>query len=322
MTTSLKNILVGKPPSPNALSGKIRFDNFFLGGGTGFIGTHLCTLLKSKGYGVTVISRMPGPQRMTWNDLKQSGLPVGTSAVINLAGQNVLDPKQRWNAGFKQNVFNSRINTTGALANAINETNHKPEVFITLSGVGIYKPDSKKLYDEASQGEEFDFLSRLCHEWEKAAQLPPNGGTRQVIIRSGVVLGRDGGMIKQLYLPFFLGLGGPVASGEQFLPWIHIDDLTRLIVFAMENEQIKGILNGVAPERITNKQFSQAFAGAMRRPALIPVPKFVLDVLLSEERANMLTLGQKVVPKRVEKLGFKYYYPDIVSACKEVVQKT
>ncbi|RZC33677.1 Epimerase and/or DUF1731 domain containing protein [Asbolus verrucosus] len=291
-----------------------------VGGGSGFIGTHLCNVLKNKGYGVTVISRMPGPQRMTWNDLNDSGLPHGTTAVINLAGQNVLDIKQRWNAGFKQNVFNSRINTTSSLAKAILNAEVKPSIFVTLSGVGIYKPDKYKEYDEDSVGEEFDFLSHLCHEWENAAKLPVCD-TRRVTIRSGVVLGRTGGMIKQLYLPFYFGLGGPVAPGDQFLPWIHMSDLTRLILFAMENPKVNGIFNGVAPQTVTNKEFTEAFASAMRRPAFIPVPKFVLDLLLNEERANMLTQGQKVLPKRVASLGFKFEFPDIKSACKEVVKK-
>ncbi|XP_044270343.1 epimerase family protein SDR39U1 [Tribolium madens] len=291
-----------------------------VGGGTGFIGSHLCKTLKSQGYGVTVISRMPGPQRMTWNDLNRVGLPEGTTAVINLAGQNVLDMKQRWNAGFKQNVFNSRINTTLSLAKAISNAQNKPSVFVTISGVGIYKPDKVREYDETSVEPEFDFFSRLCHEWEKAAKLPA-GPTRQVTIRSGVVLGRNGGMIKQLYLPFFCGLGGPVMPGDQYLPWIHIDDLTGLILFALKNGKVDGTLNGVAPQNITNKEFSDAFAKAMRRPAFFPVPKFVLNVLLNEERANMLTEGQKVLPKRTMALGFQYKYPDIASACQQVVTK-
>ncbi|EFA00825.1 Epimerase family protein SDR39U1-like Protein [Tribolium castaneum] len=291
-----------------------------VGGGTGFIGSHLCNALKSQGYGVTVISRMPGPQRMTWNDLNRVGLPEGTTAVINLAGQNVLDMKQRWNAGFKQNVFNSRVNTTSSLAKAISNAQNKPSVFVSISGVGIYKADKVREYDEASVEPEFDFFSRLCHEWEKAAKLP-KGPTRQVTIRSGVVLGRNGGMIKQLYLPFFCGLGGPVMPGDQYLPWIHIEDLTGLILFALKNDKVEGTLNGVAPQNVTNKEFSDAFAKALRRPAFFPVPKFVLNVLLSEERANMLTEGQKVLPKRTMSLGFQYKYPDIASACQQVVTK-
>lgn len=199
---------------------------------------------------------MPGPQRISWHEIQSAGIPAETMAVVNLAGQNVLDVKQRWNAGFKQNVWNSRVNTTAALAKAITATKKRPNVFITISGVGIYRPCGDMEYTEDSRNEEYDFLSKLCHEWEAAAKIPVDANVRQVTIRSGVVLGRHGGMIKQLYLPFYLGLGGPILPGSQYLPWIHISDLTRLILFAIENDKIKGILNGVAPQTITNKMFS------------------------------------------------------------------
>lgn len=206
---------------------------------------------------MTVISRMPGPQRITWNDLHNQGLPAGTTTVINLSGQNVMDAKQRWNKGFKQNIFNSRINTTLSLAQAIDRADNKPQLFITFSGVGIYKPDQNREYHEDSAvDKEFDFFSHLCQEWENAAQLP-RGPTRRVTIRSGVVLGKNGGMIKQLYLPFYLGLGGPVLPGNQYLPWIHIDDIVGMILFAMSNFSVEGTLNGVAPQIITNKEFSE-----------------------------------------------------------------
>lgn len=228
-----------------------------IGGGSGFVGKHLSKLLQNKGYGVKIISRMPGPQRMSWQDLSKNGLPEDTTAVVNLAGQNVLDMSQRWTAGFKQNVWNSRINTTHALAAAIDLAEEKPSAFILMSGVGIYQPSETEEYTEKSISTEFDYLSKMCHHWEKAAALSDNTFCRQVTIRSGVVLGRDGGMIKQLYLPFFMGLGGPVGTGKQYLPWIHINDITRMIVFSIENNNVKGVMNGVAPQQVTNGQFSK-----------------------------------------------------------------
>nr|CAH7713264.1 unnamed protein product [Callosobruchus chinensis] len=229
--------------------------NVLIGGGTGFIGSALRNVLRGKGYGITVISRMPGPSRISWNDLNQKGLPKDTTAVVNLAGQNVMDFTRRWTAGFKQNVYNSRVNTTAALAKAIDDASVKPSVFVTISGVGAYKPDPKKEYTEESPCGNFDFFSKLCKDWESAAKLSKEK-CRVVTIRSGVVLGRDGGMIKQLYLPFYLGLGGPIGMGDQFMPWIHIDDLTSLIVYAIENPKVEGVLNGVAPTPCTNKEFS------------------------------------------------------------------
>lgn len=199
---------------------------------------------------------MPGPQRLTWQDIKTFGIPNNTVALVNVAGQNVLDPTRRWTPGFKQNVWNSRVKTTETLSKEIMKAYEKPLVFVTISGVGVYKPSQDAIYCESSIEKEFDFLSKLCIEWEKAAKLPLEVNCRQVTIRSGVVLGRKGGMVQQIYLPFCLGLGGPMGSGNQYLPWIHIEDLTRLILFAIETEHVTGILNGVAPQTITNKQFS------------------------------------------------------------------
>lgn len=289
-----------------------------LGGGTGFIGSAFNYLLKKKGYSVTIISRMPGPQRLTWFDITSNGLPEGVTAVVNLAGQNVLDPTRRWTPGFKQNVRNSRVNTTHTLAQAITKARQKPNVFVSMSGVGVYKPSTAAEYDEDSDvGMPFDFLSELCHEWEAAARLPDKN-VRSVTVRSGVVLGRQGGMIKQLYVPFFFGLGGPVGTGKQFMPWIHLTDMCYLLLFAIENSNVTGILNGVAPQVITNGEFAKAFASALQRPAFLPLPEFAVNIMFGKERAKIMTEGQKVLPKRVLQYGFTYSYPDITSAAKEV----
>ena len=131
------------------------------------------------------------------------------------------------------------------------------------------------------------------------------------------MLGRRGGMIAELFWPFFCGLGGPVASGEQYLPWIHLHDIARLFLFAIENKPVEGVLNGVSPDLVTSKEFAKAFGSSLWRPALIPLPEFACNFLLGPERAKMLTQGQKVIPKRTLESGFKYEYPDIRSACKE-----
>lgn len=291
-----------------------------VGGGRGFIGSHLCKSLCNKQFNVKIISRMPGPNHLTWHDIEQCGLPARTTAVVNVAGQNVLDPTKRWTAGFKQNVWNSRVRTTATLTKAIIDATDKPKAYVTISGVGVYKPSPFKEYVEDDITEEFDFFSKLGIEWERAAKLPESlSQCRQVTVRSGVVLGKDGGMIKQLYLPFFLGLGGPVGSGSQYLPWIHIEDLARLIVFAIETEGVDGILNGVAPQTITNKEFTDTFAKVLWRPAVLPLPESVLNTIFNKERAKLLTEGQKVLPKRTQAMGFNYIYPDIKSACEELI---
>ncbi|XP_026316795.1 epimerase family protein SDR39U1 isoform X2 [Hyposmocoma kahamanoa] len=286
-----------------------------IGGGTGFIGSRLGELLIRSSYTVTNVSRMPGINNISWTDLECTGLLPMTNAVVNCAGQQVMDLTKKWTPGFKQNVASSRIYTTKALAKAVNTAKHKPKVFVLITGVGAYEASPYCRYDESSAITGKDFFSTLCKDWEAAADIKPP--VRLVIIRSGVVIGRWGGMIKNMFLPFWLGLGGRLGDGKQFLPWIHIDDLCRMIQFAIESK-IEGIVNGVAPQVITNEEFTQAFANALRRPAILPVPEFVLNTLLNPERAMMLTQGQHVVPKRALENGFKFHYPCIDYACREV----
>ncbi|XP_012286099.1 epimerase family protein SDR39U1 [Orussus abietinus] len=286
-----------------------------VGGGTGFIGSSLVRALRSAGARVLIVCREPEQENeISWEDVKRSGLPADISGVINVAGQNVLDPLKRWSPKFKEEVWDSRVQTTKILASAIVKTN--AEVFTTISGVAYYKP-SDKIYTENTKCEKYDFLSELCHEWEAAAKLPINCNIRQVVIRSGVVLGRTGGMIKQIFYPFYLGMGGPIGSGEQYMPWIHINDLCNLFIHVLIRSNVSGVLNGVAPQIITNEQFTKAFAAALHRPALIPVPIPILSLIFHPERAKIMTEGQKVVPKRVLETGFQYEYSTIVSACKK-----
>lgn len=150
------------------------------GGGTGFIGTHLTNLLKKSGYNVLTVSRMPGLHRITWHELTEKGFPNDTIAAVNVAGQNVLDPMRRWTSGFQQNVWNSRINTTNAFVRAITQARTKPDVFVSISGVSLYRPSETKIYTEDDGGENFDYMSNLCLHWEKAAELPATEKTRLV----------------------------------------------------------------------------------------------------------------------------------------------
>lgn len=215
-------------------------------------------------------------------------------------------------------MWNSRINSTSLIVRAIKSAAEKPEVFINISGVSNYKPDDKKIYTEDDPSQEYDFMSKLCIEWEKAATISQDVGVRNVKIRTGVVLGREGGMINSLILPFWFGFGGPVGEGKQPLPWIHIADLCNLIKFSIENPKVEGVLNGVAPQIVTNGEFSKSFAKALWRPALIPLPEFVVDTLFSKERSVLLTTGAKIKPKRTLETGFKYEFGEIFPACKDV----
>jgi len=294
---------------------KERPEKVIVAGGSGFVGREVCLNLRKAGYEVIVLSRSSGQFRMTWDDLNEDGLPSGTRAVVNLAGQNVLDPFSRWSPTFKELCRSSRVETTRVLASVIKQapTTHKPKVFVSVSGVGYYAPDPVKEYDEGG-AKGSDWLSELSVEWEGASE---DCGVRRVILRPGVVLGRSGGLIQQIYLPFFLGVGGRMGSGTQPLPWIHVKDLAGLVRHAINEEKMEGVYNAVAPQLISNQNFVDAFAGALGRPAFFPLPEFVWDLVFGAERAVMITKGQKVVPRRTLESGFSFRFPTIQEACAE-----
>ena len=296
-----------------------------VGGGSGFVGKEVCSLLRRKGYEVIIISRKKFDSRViTWDDVKLNGLPDKTLAVVNLAGQNLLDPLRRWNNSFKELVRESRIQTAKNIKEAIVNRHEAglevPNVFIQITGVGIYPPGDNNIeYDEFSkvEGDAGGYMSRLVRDWEDAATLPASVPTRNVFLRSGVVLGRNGGMIQQIFLPFYLGGGGRMGTGQQNMPWIHVKDVSGMILHAIENQNVNGALNASAPQIINNQAFVDAFASALYRPAFIPLPDFVWNVVFGEERAAIITKGVTVIPKRTEESGYKFRYPDINKACEE-----
>ncbi|KAG9273903.1 epimerase family protein SDR39U1 [Astyanax mexicanus] len=299
-----------------------------IGGGSGFVGRELTRLLKSKGHEVTIISRQPGPGRITWADVESGGLPPCEGAV-NLAGENIMNPLRWWNDSYKRDLFSSRVDTTRTLAQAISTSSLPPHSWVLITGVACYKPSLQNQYTEESEWTSFDLLSRLVEEWEEAGRLPQSVAqkTRQVVIRPGAVLGRDGGAMKQMLTPFWLGLGGPLGSGRQPFPWIHVSDLAGLILHALEPSTNTTppstqpeVFNGVAPALNTNYEFTKELGRILWRPTLFPVPGFLMDALLGSERAVILTQGQKVIPKRTLESGFQFQYPDLVSALRKIVK--
>ncbi|KAJ8272575.1 hypothetical protein GJAV_G00090840 [Gymnothorax javanicus] len=296
-----------------------------IGGGSGFVGRELTRLLRRKGHEVTIISRHPGPDRITWDDLKSGSLPPFDGAV-NLAGENLMNPLRWWNESYKKDLISSRIDTTRALVQAISAAPTPPRSWVLVTGVACYKPSQTALYTEDSEWMPFDLLSQLVKDWEEAGRLSGDIATKtgQVVIRPGVVLGRDGGAMKQMMTPFWLGLGGTLGSGQQPFPWIHVSDLAGIILRSLEAPppaQAEGpqVLNGVAPALDTNGEFTAALGRALRRPTLFPVPGFVIRALMGSERAVVLLEGQRVAPKRTLESGFQYQYPDLQSALGEIV---
>lgn len=289
-----------------------------VGGGTGFIGKALVGTLKQAGHDVTIISRTKAPGRISWNDVSKSPLPK-CDAVVNLAGENILNPLRRWNEGFLHDLRQSRIETTKTLARKIADATNPPKVFVSSSAVGYYPPSDTMEYTEDCPPSSFDTLAQLCSDWEDSANLPDGCNTRVVKIRIGVVLGRNGGVIQQTIWPYWLGLGGVIGSGKQYFPWIHLDDMTGIITHALDNEHVAGVLNGVAPEIVTNEGFTKEYARALWRPAVIPAPSFVFNLIYGNERAKLLLEGQKVIPKRTLELGYKFKFPQLKGALANIV---
>ena len=215
--------------------------------------------------------------------IQADGLPSGTVGVVNTAGQNVLDPLRRWSDKLQKELYESRyeggeverpflfhliprVMTNKVLAKAIEQARVPPLAFVSMSGVAYYPPSTEGSppHTEESSGGEHDFMARLARDWEQAAVLPTTVDTRCIQLRSGVVLGRTGGMVQQTILPFFFGLGGRMGSGQQSMPWIHVKDLAELSVHCLESHNCSGVYNAVAPQIVTNSQFVQAFAGALK----------------------------------------------------------
>lgn len=293
--------------------------SIIVGGGTGFIGRQLAKLGQSKGFKVISVSRRAGPNCLTWNDISRNGLPKDCVAVVSMSGESILQPFKRWTDEFKAQLKESRVAKTKLLNQAICSSSKPPKAFVSLSGVGYYKPDPNKEYTENDVVEPFDFLSHLTKEWEAAAKLPSQVPTRSVIVRTGVVVGKDGGVIQNIKTPFSLGLGGPIGSGKQWFPWVHVDDMAGIILHAVENDRVSGILNGTAPNPVHSEEFTKAYASALHRPHLIPLPSYAVNTMFGQEGGRILLDGQKVLPKRTLELGYKFKYPTIEEACKQVV---
>lgn len=293
------------------------------------MGQALVSAFSRTGAKVLTVSRTPGPgHRMTWQEVQQKGLPADTRAVINVSGLNILQPlAYRQGSGFWNEVTDSRVSTTRTLTQAILKLKDKaPESFVSMSGVGYYPYSETATYDESSPGgndcrpEDRNFLTQLAHEWEEASSLPDGHPTRRSVIRSGVVIGPKGGIIERIRIPFSLGAGGPIGwSGDQFFPFISLHDLVRLFVFAANEGHVSGVLNGVSPQVIRNKEFAKAMGRVMMRPAFIPLPDPVVRLTFGDTAADMMLKGMRVVPKRTQELGFKYDLPDIDDSCRKAL---
>jgi uncharacterized protein (TIGR01777 family) len=294
-------------------------------GATGFVGRNLMRHLLEAGHVPVALTRdeeakLPdGGEVVVLDPYEPAEVAKairGCQGIVNLQGANLF--AHRWSAEFQAEILASRVETTLALAEAIRTLDERPEVLVNASAVGIYGPrDGDEVVDEdtidADRFAPADFLADVCRKWEAQAREAERSGVRVVRLRSGVVLGPGGGALKQMELPFKLFVGGRVGSGKQVLSWIHLDDLARLILFALENRALSGAVNAVAPAPVTSREFARAMGEALGRPSFFPTPAFALRLALGKV-ATVVTTGQRVAPKRALAAGFVFHHPTIGAA--------
>lgn len=239
-------------------------------------------------------------------------------AVINLAGEPIAG--KRWTAAQKKELRDSRFQTTKALVDAIGRAKDKPKVFINASAIGYYgSRDSAALDESATPGT--GFLSELCQEWEKEALRAKSFGVRTVLLRTGIVLAREGGALVKMLPPFKMGIGGPLGNGKQVMSWIHIEDAVGGILKVLEDPSIEGPVNLTAPQAVPMREFADALGRALKRPVFFPVPGIALRLLLGEMSAMLLT-GQNIRPGVLTRAGYSFKYPALEDALKDLLQTT
>lgn len=289
-----------------------------ISGGTGFLGRPLTDALAHDGHSVVVLTRGTTPpdpraRRVVWHPDGSVGEWAaeleGAGALINLAGESIAG--HRWSDAHKRRILDSRLLATKSLCDAIRRAATPPAVLVSGSAVGYYGPLGDQVaMEDTSPGR--DFLASVCVKWE--AEALQVSTTRVVCVRTGLVLERDGGALAQMLPPFWFGAGGPVGSGRQFWPWIHRRDWIDLVRFAIANTAVIGPLNATAPQPVTNREFATALGHAMHRPAFMPAPGFALKLLLGEMADALLLSGQRAVPAKAQRLGFKFTYENLDAA--------
>ncbi len=302
-------------------------------GGTGLIGRALAADLADDNHEVIVLSRAPeratampaGVRVERWDARTAEGwgdLADGADAIVNLAGESIAGKgfilSRRWTAERKRRIRDSRLNAGRAVVQAVELASDKPRVVVQSSGIGYYGPrGDEELTEEASPGQ--DFLARTAIEWEASTAPVEPLGVRRAIIRSGAVLSTKGGAFPFMLLPFRLFVGGPVGSGRQWLPWIHIADEVRAVRFLMEHPEATGPFNLNAPNPVTNAEFSKTLGKVMSRPAILPTPSFALRLLFGE-MSTVLLDGQRALPQRLLDLGFTFRFPEAEAALRDLLQ--
>ena len=291
-----------------------------LTGGTGLIGSALVRQWRGQ-HQLWVLTRTPsrakallGPDVTAVDALTEIDFNQ-LDAVINLAGEPIAD--KRWSEKQKQRLCQSRWDLTEQLVQAISDAQTPPSVLISGSAIGIYGRQDASLIDEDFHHFHNEFTHQLCQRWEQIALQAQSDKTRVCLLRTGIVLADKGGALAKMLPPFKLGLGGRVGSGEQYMSWIHLTDMLRLIEFLLQHPTLTGVFNATAPTPVTNAEFSQTLARVLKRPALLPVPAFMLKLLLGE-LSDLLLTGQRVLPANLVKAGFEFKFATLAPALQDL----
>jgi len=300
-------------------------------GASGFIGSNLYNHLEKSGHEVLAVTRNQiyaesklGKDALIkeWDGsdrVSMVSILDGTDVLINLAGENI--GKGRWNKSRKAKIVESRIIITRTISKALQLVREKPKLLIQASAVGYYGSDLGNTFTEFSAVGK-GYIAKLVSEWESETEAFDYYNIRTVFLRTGVVIGKNSFLIKRLKLPFKLYLGGNLGSGNQWISWIHLQDLMNIIVFMINKKEISGPVNIVAPEPVRLKEFLTKFASAINRPSWLTVPAFILKLLFGEMAKETILASQKVKPEVLENAGYEFNYPDLESALKEIFDKT
>jgi len=284
--------------------------NVTITGPTGFIGRRLAEILERNGHQVRPLARAE------WN--VTAGEPPAQSltnadAIVHLAGEPVA---QRWTAEAKRKIRASRVQGTHNIVTALSTLSRRPQVMVCASAIGIYGERGDEILTESSAAGS-GFLADVCKEWEQQADLAASMGMRAVKLRTGIVLGKNGGALQKMLPPFRAFVGGKIGSGRQWMSWIHLDDLVGVIRHAIEHP-LNGVVNGTAPNPVTNSQFTRELAAALHRPALFPVPALALKAMFGE-MSEILLSSQRVLPKAAESGGFQFRFPQLGEAFRDLL---
>lgn len=296
-----------------------------IAGATGFVGSRLVAELTERGDEIVILTRSPQTAKQRFPKAEIVGYtPLksgdweqsisGCDAVVNLVGEPIAD--KRWTPAHKREILESRQITTQKIVEAINQAAVKPKVLVNTSAIGYYGTSETAKFDETSPAGN-DYLAEVCQAWETAAQ-EVSSDTRLVILRFGIVLAPGGGVLGKMLPVFQTFMGGAIGSGNQWVSWIHRDDLVKLIITAIENDKMVGIYNATAPNPVTMQQLAQGLGEVLSRPSWFPVPGFVLETMLGEG-AKIVLEGQQVIPQRTLADGFTFQYPELKPALKSLL---